>query len=77
MNNAVIIALYGAALYWGCRKLQGKDSKLHRVEYSCILGWCLYLHLCGINGLRHYSISSLYIAYFQPAGRAIIQWLGG
>jgi len=77
MKITIILILYGIAFYWGYRKLVGKNRNLHRLWYGCILAWCAYVHLSGITGTRHISISSLYTAYFQPATEVIIRWLGG
>ena len=77
MTIAICIALYGIAFYWGCKLLTGKDRKLHRLWYGCILAWCAYINICGITHNPHLSVSSLYLIFFQPAGRMVIQWLGG
>ncbi len=77
MKIYLLLALYVAALFWGCRRMKGPHRNLHRLWYGCILGWCAYLNFCGITNTPHISVSSLYIVFFQPAGEFIIHWLGG
>ncbi|QQZ63590.1 hypothetical protein JI735_14720 [Paenibacillus sonchi] len=77
MKIAVILGLYILAFWRGCVLLQGHKRKLHRLWFGCILVYCAYVHICGITETSHFGVSALYIAYFQPAGRAIIKWLGG
>ncbi|MNO30128.1 hypothetical protein D3C76_200600 [compost metagenome] len=77
MIIAVIIGLYILAFWRGCTLLQGKGRNLHRLWFGCIMVYCAYVHICGITRTPHLSVSTLYLAFFQPAGRAIIKWLGG
>ncbi|MDQ0194064.1 hypothetical protein J2T20_002432 [Paenibacillus wynnii] len=77
MRIVIILVLYTIAFYWGCKQLGGKGRKRHCLWYGCILTWCAYKHISGSIQAPSLSVSSLYIAFFQPAGKAIIQWLGG
>lgn len=77
MRIALLILAYIAAFLAGCRMLRGKEKKRHRLGFGLILLWCVYLNLSGMTNTPHLSISSPYIAYFQPVGRMIIKWLGG
>ncbi|NJJ39907.1 hypothetical protein [Paenibacillus apii] len=77
MQMAVVIAFYAAVFLWGWRQLRGKGSGLHRVILGGLLGWAAYVSLAGIAMVPHLSISSAYIVFFQPVGKAIIGWLGG
>ncbi|MDT3428637.1 hypothetical protein J2Z22_004230 [Paenibacillus forsythiae] len=77
MSTAAVVAFYVAVFLWGLRRLRGKGSGPGRLLFGCILGWAAYVNISGIAMIPHLSISSLYIAYFQPVGAAIIRWLGG
>ncbi|MBY9081157.1 hypothetical protein KIH86_23705 [Paenibacillus sp. HN-1] len=77
MRAAAVVALYIAVYVWGWKKLGSQATILHRVALGCLLGWALYVNLSGLAMMPHLSISSLYIALFQPVGRAFINWLGG
>lgn len=77
MKIAITLVLYILAFLWGCTRLRGSGRKLHRLWYGCILAYCAYINICGITRTPHVSIGILYTAFFQPAGRAVIHWLGG
>ncbi|MGN7762923.1 hypothetical protein [Paenibacillus sp. 22594] len=77
MSIAVILGLYILVFWRGCTMLKGKKRQLHRLWYGCILVYCAYVNICGITRTPHLGVSSLYIAFFQPVGRAMIKWLGG
>ncbi|WP_019913113.1 hypothetical protein [Paenibacillus sp. HW567] len=77
MKIAVILGLYGLAYWRGCTLLNGKGRRGHRLWFGCIMLYCAYVNISGITGAPHIGVSTLYIAFFQPAGRAIIKWLGG
>lgn len=77
MKIAIILVLYVLAYLWGCTRLRGEGRGLHRLWLGCILAYAAYLHLCGMTETPHFSLGSLYTAFLQPAGRAIIYWLGG
>lgn len=77
MRIAITLVLYVIAFLWGCTRLHGKGYKLHRLWFGCIMAWCAYVNISGITRTPHLSISTVYTAFFQPFGRAIIQWLGG
>ncbi|MFD1775888.1 hypothetical protein [Paenibacillus rhizophilus] len=77
MKVAAVIAFYAAVFFWGWRQLRGKGSGLNRLLLGGLLGWAAYINLAGIAMVPHLSISSVYIVFFQPVGRAIIGWLGG
>lgn len=77
MKIAITLLLYALAFVWGCTRLRGEGRKLHRLWFGCILVWCAYENICGITETPHFNLATLYITYFQPAGRFIIKWLGG
>ncbi|AIQ50970.1 hypothetical protein [Paenibacillus sp. FSL R7-0331] len=77
MKIAITLLLYILAFILGCRMLTDKGYRLHRLWYGCILAWCAYVNICGITGTPHISVASFYTSVFQPAGRVIIDWLGG
>ncbi|QSF45914.1 hypothetical protein [Paenibacillus tianjinensis] len=77
MKIAITLILYILAFVWGCSRLTGRGSKLQRLWFGCILAWCVYVNICGITETPHFNIATVYTAFFQPAGRVIIEWLGG
>ncbi|WP_144240478.1 hypothetical protein [Paenibacillus sabinae] len=77
MQMAAATAFYAAVFIWGWRQLKGKGSVLHRLLFVGILGWAAYVGLAGLAMVPHLSISSAYIVFFQPIGKAFIGWLGG
>ncbi|ETT76542.1 hypothetical protein [Paenibacillus sp. FSL R7-277] len=77
MKIAITLILYALAYGWGWTKLRGEERRRRRLLLGCIMGYGAYLNLCGITNTPHVSLGSLYTAFFQPVGRAIIYWLGG
>ncbi|WP_438494410.1 hypothetical protein [Paenibacillus sp. IHBB 3054] len=61
MKIAITLLLYTLAFVWGCTRLRGEGSKLHRLWFGCILVWCAYENICGITETPHFNMATLYL----------------
>ncbi|WP_091226699.1 hypothetical protein [Fontibacillus panacisegetis] len=74
---ALILVCYAAVFIWSCRSVRGKKQVRQWLLLAVLLGWSAYVLISGVTGTPYPSISSPYIVFFQPIGKAIIHWLGG
>ncbi|MGG6314132.1 hypothetical protein [Paenibacillus macerans] len=74
---ALIVVIHSAVLIWGLRLLRGDKRLWKWLVFAALLGWSTYVHISGFSGVRNVSLSTPYFRFFQPAGQAIIRWLGG
>ena len=76
MKAAAVIVLYLVIFVWGCRHLGGFGRWRQCLLLGFLLGWAAYIHVSGMAHAPRISLASPYILFLQPAGEAIIQWLG-
>ncbi|MFK7696545.1 hypothetical protein [Paenibacillus sp. HJGM_3] len=77
MRTALWVAVYGIGLYAGIRAMLGKGNGRDIVWYVLILGWCAYLSLGKLYGWPLLTAVSPLNAFFLPAGKWIVQLMGG